>query len=147
MMAVCRRYVPDVETAKDVLQEGFVTLFDKIGSYKGDGSFEGWVRRIFVNKALMQLRKNDALKFSDDIALAETIDNPRCNTIEDIQVEELMKLINALPQGFRTVFNLYVIEGFDHSEISKMLKISEGTSRSQLSRARTWLLERIKRNE
>ncbi|MBP5210864.1 MAG: sigma-70 family RNA polymerase sigma factor [Bacteroidales bacterium] len=147
MMAVCRRYIPDAEAAKDVLQDGFVTLFDKLGSYKGDGSFEGWVRRIFVNTALMQLRRNDALKFSDEIELADSVDNVKCDTLDSIQAGDLMKLINALPQGFRTVFNLYVIEGFDHSEIAKMLKISEGTSRSQLSRARAWLLERIKRNE
>lgn len=147
MLAVCRRYVQDMEVARDLLQDGFITLFDKINTYKGDGSFEGWVRRIFVNTSLMYLRKNDALKYSDDIAEADTRSFAKCDTLDDVQAEDLMKLINAMPEGFRTVFNLYVIEGYDHAEIAAMLKISEGTSRSQLSRGRSWLLERLKKNE
>lgn len=147
MLAVCRRYVTSLEVAKDLMQDGFITLFDKLSTYKGNGSFEGWVRRIFVNTALMYLRKNDALKFSDEIGEVDISNLVKNDTLNNLQAEDLMRLINSMPDGFRTIFNLYVIEGFDHAEISKMLKISEGTSRSQLSRGRAWLLERMKNGE
>ena len=132
MYPVCIRYVGDRETAQDILQDGFVTLFSKLGSYKGEGSFEGWARRIFINTALMYLRKKDALK--TDIA----------DQMSNMGYQELMKLVTSLPAGFRTVFNLYVIEGYSHKEIAELLGITETTSRTQLSRARIWLQNRIK---
>ena len=133
--------------AKDVLQDGFVALFDKISTYKSEGSFEGWARKIFVNTALMQLRRNDALKFSDNIEDSQAMQMVQSNTLEKIGADEIFKLVNSMPDGFRAVFNLYVIEGYSHDEIAKMLSITEGGSRSQLSRARAWLQEKIKTND
>lgn len=147
MFPVCLRYVSDRDKAKDVLQEGFITLFTKIESYSGEGSFEGWIRKIFVNTALMQLRKNDVLNNSDDIADIQGGVAIDTNLIESLDGKEILKLISNMPAGFRTVFNLYIIEGFSHQEISAKLNISEGASRSQLSRARVWLQERILKME
>ena len=144
MFPVCIRYVGDRQTAEDILQEGFITLFSKIGSYRGNGSFEGWARKIFVNTALMYLRKKDALKMSDELEDARNLSTDLSSQIEDIGYKELMKLITGLPPGFRTVFNMYVVEGYSHKEIAEMLNISETTSRTQLSRARVWLQSKIK---
>jgi RNA polymerase sigma-70 factor (ECF subfamily) len=144
MYPVCIRYVGDSETAEDVLQDGFVTLFTHLNDYKGDGSFEGWARKIFVNTALMSLRKKDALKMSDDLDAARGLKAETVSQMQNLGYKELMSLITELPPGFRTVFNLYAIEGFSHKEIGEMLGISESTSRTQLSRARIWLQNRIK---
>ena len=143
MLAVCQRYMKDREAAKDVMQDGFVKLFEKIGSYKGEGSFEGWARRLFVNTALMQLRRNDALKFSDNIEDSQAMQMTHSNTLEKMGADEILELVNSMPDGFRTVFNLYVIEGYSHEEIAGMLSISEGGSRSQLSHARSWLRKKL----
>lgn len=143
MLAVCQRYMKDREAARDVLQDGFVRLFDKISSYKGDGSFEGWARKLFVNTALMQLRRNDALKFSDNIEDSQAMQMTHSNTLEKMGADEILELVNSMPDGFRTVFNLYVIEGYSHEEIADMLSISEGGSRSQLSHARAWLRKKL----
>lgn len=144
MFPLCIRYVGERNTAEDILQDGFVTLFSRIGSYKGDGSFEGWARKIFVNTALMYLRKKDALKMSDEIDSARNLATDITSQMQNIGYKELMKLITSLPPGFRTVFNLYVVEGYSHKDIAQMLDISETTSRTQLSRARTWLQNKIK---
>ena len=143
MFAVCQRYMKDREAAKDVMQDGFVKLFDKICSYKGEGSFEGWARRLFVNTALMQLRRNDALKDSDNIEDSQAMQMTHSNTLEKMGADEILELVNSMPDGFRTVFNLYVIEGYSHEEIAGMLSISEGGSRSQLSHARSWLRKKL----
>ena len=147
MLAVCRRYVHDEESAEDVMQDGFVMLFDKITTYRGDGAFEGWARRIFVNAALMQIRKNDALKFSDNIEDSQAMQMVQANTLEKISADEIFKLVNSMPENFRSVFNLYVVEGYTHVEIAEMLSTTEGSSRSQLSRARAWLQNKIKNDE
>ena len=147
MFPLCIRYVGDRTLAEDILQDGFVTLFTHLGSYKGDGSFEGWARRIFVTTALMYLRKKDALKMSDDLEAARGLKTDSASQVQNIGYKELMKLIMTLPPGFRAVFNMYAIEGYSHKEISEMLGISETTSRTQLSRARTWLQEKIKKRE
>ena len=144
MFAVCIRYAGDRTVAEDLLQDGFVTLFSKLESYKGDGSFEGWARRIFINTCLMYLRKKDALKMSDELEEARNITSGTSSQIEDIGYKELIKIIGGLPDGFRTVFNLYVIEGMAHKEIAGLLGITETTSRTQLSRARSWLQNKIK---
>ncbi|MDE5891172.1 MAG: sigma-70 family RNA polymerase sigma factor [Bacteroidales bacterium] len=144
MFLICLRYVSDRTIAEDLLQEGFVTLFSKLDSYKGDGSFEGWARKIFVTTALMYLRKKDALKMSEDIDNARNISSSYSTPMQSVGYKELLKLIGTLPTGFRTVFNLYVLEGYSHKEIGNMLGISEVTSRTQLSRARTMLQEKIR---
>ncbi len=144
MFPLCLRYVCDRNLAEDLLQDGFVTLFSKIGSYKGNGSFDGWARKIFVTTALMYLRRNDAIRQSDDIEYARHLSSESSDQLQDIGYKELMKLITSLPTGFRTVFNLNVIEGYSHKEIGDMLGISEVTSRTQLSRARVILQDKIK---
>lgn len=144
MYAVCLRYMGDRDTAEDILQDGFVTLFSKLDSYSGEGSFEGWARKIFVNTALMSLRKKDVLKQSEDVDVAWNVSSSDPSPIQNIGYQELCKMIAALPPGFRTVFNMYVVEGFSHKEIAEALDISETTSRSQLQRARTLLQNKIK---
>ena len=147
MFPICIRYAGDREVAQDILQDGFITLFTKLDDYKGEGSFEGWARRIFVTTALMYLRKKDALKMSDEL---DTVRGMKADTVTQMQnlgYKELMELIMTLPPGFRTVFNMYAIEGYNHKEISDMLGISETTSRTQLSRARIWLQNKIKERE
>ena len=144
MLPVCMRYTGGRAKAEDVLHDGFIVIFEKIGSYSGDGSFEGWVRRIFVNTALMSLRKADVMKFSDELSNAEREYSTESSALSSISSKELMSLIASMPIGFRVVFNMYAIEGFSHQEIAKELNISEGSSRSQLSRARVWLQNRLK---
>lgn len=143
MFAVCLRYMGDRESAEDILQDGFVTLFSKLDTFSGDGSFEGWARKIFVNTALMSLRKKDALKNSEDVEAAWDMTSDTPTAVQQIGYEELIKLISELPPGFRTVFNMYIIEGYSHKEIAEALGISETTSRSQLQRARTLLQSKI----
>lgn len=147
MFPLCIRYVGDRMVAEDILQEGFVTLFTRLDSYKGEGSFEGWARRIFVTTALMNLRKKDALKMSDDLEAARGLKTDMTSQTQSLGYKELMTLIMTLPPGFRTVFNMYAIEGFSHKEIAEMLGITETTSRTQLSRARVWLQNKIKEQE
>jgi len=147
MLSLCLRYTGDRMQAEDMLQEGFVTLFTKLDTYKGDGSFEGWARKIFVTTCLMQLRRKDALKQSEDLQEARGIMEDTPSATQSIGYKELMKLICQMPDGYRAVFNLFVVEGFSHKEISQMLGISEVTSRSQLNRAKAWLQQKIKENE
>ena len=147
MFPLCIRYIGDRAQAEDILQDGFVTLFTHLSSYKGEGAFEGWARRIFVTTALMSLRKKDALKMSDDLEAARGLKTDTASQIQNIGYKELMNLIMTLPPGFRTVFNMYAIEGYSHKEIGQMLGITETTSRTQLSRARIWLQEKIKKRE
>ena len=144
MFPICIRYMGNRALAEDVLQDGFVTLFSKLDTFSGEGSFEGWARKIFVNTALMSLRKSDILKESDDIDSAWDVSSDSPTVFENLGYEELMKMIASLPSGFRTVFNMYVIEGYSHKEIGESLGISENTSRSQLQRARVMLQNKIK---
>ncbi|MBP5518334.1 MAG: RNA polymerase sigma factor [Bacteroidales bacterium] len=147
MFPVCLRYMGERELAKDVLHDGFITLFSKLSDYRGEGMFEGWARRIFVTACLMQIRKTDILKQAVQIdgesSKAEATLELDPEETAQLDADKLMELIVSMPDGFRTVFNLYAIEGFSHKEISKMLNLSEGGCRSQLSRARAWLQERI----
>ena len=147
MFPLCIRYLGDREAAEDVLQDGFVTLFTRLNDYKGNGSFEGWARKIFVNTALMNLRKKDALKMSDDLEMARGVKAETVSQMQSLGYKELTAIITELPPGFRTVFNMYAIEGYSHKEIGDMLGISETTSRTQLSRARIWLQKKIKEKE
>lgn len=143
MMGVCLRYVNDRETARDLLQDGFVKIFVSIESYLGAGSFEGWMRKIFVNCALEYLRKSDVLRDSTDLDSTAELIHPDGSAVSDLSAAELMNLIHELPAGFRAVFNLFAIEGYSHKEISEMLNITESTSRSQFTRAKQLLQRRI----
>jgi RNA polymerase sigma-70 factor (ECF subfamily) len=147
MMALCLRYIGDRPTAEDVLQDGFITLFSRLDSFSGAGSFEGWARRIFVNTALMHLRKTDALKLSDDISEARGLFTEEATPVQKMGYRELMALIARLPADARTVFNMYVIEGYSHKEIADALGLNEATCRSKLQRARIRLQELIKEQE
>ena len=144
MFAVCLRYMGDRDAAEDVLQDGFVTLFSKLESFSGAGSFEGWARKIFVNTALMSLRRKDVLRNTEEVDAAFGLSEDSPTPVQQIGYRELMKLVSELPPGFRTVFNMYVIEGYSHKEIAEALGISEVTSRTQLQRARTLLQGKIK---
>lgn len=144
MMGVCLRYINERETARDILQDGFVKVFTSLDSFSGIGSFEGWLRRIFVNCALEFLRKSDVLREATDW---ESITEPvpsETSVISELSASDLMKLIQELPTGFRMVFNLFAIEGYSHKEIGDMLNITESTSRSQYTRARQLLQKRVK---
>lgn len=143
MMGVCLRYVNERETARDLLQEGFVKVFTSINSYMGNGSFEGWMRKIFVNVALEYLRRNDVMRETVDIDDVSEYTPSGNSAISDLSANDLLRLIHQLPVGFRTVFNLFAIEGYSHREISRMLNITESTSRSQYVRARQILQKRI----
>lgn len=147
MFSVCIRYIGDRDAAQDILQEGFVTLFTKLDTYKADGSFEGWARRIFVTTALMHLRKKDALRMSEDLEIVRSVRDEAVTQIEKIGYKELMALVMGLPPGFRTIFNMYAVEGYSHKEIAQALGISEVTSRSQFSRARAILQKKIRERE
>ena len=143
----CLLQMKNVADAEDVLQEGFITLFTKLKDYKGDGSFEGWARRIFVTTALMSLRKKDALKMSEELDVVRGMKAETTSQIQNIGYKELMELVMSLPPGFRTVFNMYAIEGYSHKEIAETLGITETTSRTQFSRARVWLQNKIHERE
>ena len=146
MLGVCCRYVKDIDQAEDVMIAGFVKVFDKIGQFKGEGSFEGWLRRIMVNESLTFIRRNKNMYLEVDI---ETIDRePDYHTLNnELEAEDLLKLVQQLPTGYRTVFNLYAVEGYSHKEIAEQLGISENTSKSQLSRARVLLQKHLLKTE
>lgn len=148
MMSVCYRYVNDTETAKDLLQDGFIRVFTKIDSYAGTGAFAGWVRRIFVTTSLEYLRQRDALRYSASIDDYEHITRDGSPTVlERISADDLLRLIAGLSEGYRTVFNLYAIEGYSHAEIAAMLGITEVTSRTQFMRARKILQKSLEKLE
>ena len=146
MMAVCLRYVKDTEDARDLLQEGFIKLYTNIHKFSGDGSFDGWVRKIFVNCALERLRQNDILKNAGDISETDYADIPDETAVTNMSSDEIMMYVKSLPDGFRTVFNLFAIEGYSHKEIGEILNITESTSRSQYMRARKILQKMILKN-
>lgn len=138
MMGVCLRYADSSEEAEDVVQNGFISVFENIESFKGTGSLEGWVRKIMVNTALTNIRKNKKLKQNIELDSVEFM-IPSNSHNESLEAKDLLKIIQTLPIGFKTVFNLYAIEGYSHKEIGDMLNISEGTSKSQYSRAKAHL--------
>lgn len=140
MYALCLRYLKESDDAQDVLLKAFTKVFEHLPRFKGEGSFEGWIRRIVVNEALMFLRKHKQRQMTVDLEGAVSAQVEQYNQLE---ADDLLRLVQALPQGYRTVFNLHAIEGYAHSEIAEQLGISEGTSKSQLSRAKELLRQRI----
>lgn len=141
MLGVCRRYVKSIEEAEEVLSNGFVKVFTKIDGFRDEGSFEGWVRRIMVRESINYIRyqRNIFVEMEPEW-IPEMGHSP---IQEGIAAEALMQLIETLPLGYRTVFNLHAIEGYPHKEIGEMLGINENTSKSQLSKARKFLQEQI----
>lgn len=146
MLTVCKRYVGDNYTAEELMLIGFMKVFDKIDQFKLEGSLQGWIRRIMVTTCLEWIRKNKALYKEVDIE--DTVHELDHDCAESsLESDDLMKMVLNLPQGYRTVFNMYAIEGFSHQEIAEALGISVNTSKSQLSRARKLLQTQIENNE
>ena len=142
MYYVCLRYAASDEEARDMLQEGFIRMFSKLGSYSGKGSFEGWARRVFVNTAIKyyhKMRKHNSTDTLDTVATKKV----KATAISELSEKELMKLIRDLPDGYRHVFNMYAIEGYSHKEIAEQMGIEESTSRSQLVKARRLLQVKV----
>lgn len=144
MYGVCLRYAKNEDDAKDILQDGFIKVFANLKKYSFKGSFEGWVRRIIVNTALERFRDKKYLFAVNNECKIENFDKEYNHIIEDIAVNDIFNMVNTLSPQYKTVFNLYVVEGYSHKEIAKMLNIKEGTSKSNLSRARELLQKRIK---
>jgi RNA polymerase sigma factor (sigma-70 family) len=151
MMAVCMRYAKDRMEAEDVLQMGYVKIFQKVKEYRGEGSFEGWIRRIMVNTAIESYRKN--LRMLNVVPIEDAYEQPSLSpdsyrdAYSSLGMQDLMKVIQKLADGYRMVFNMYIIEGYSHKEIAETLGISEGASKSQLSRARAILQQEILKME
>jgi RNA polymerase sigma-70 factor (ECF subfamily) len=140
MLGVCRQYVKDIHHAEDVMITAFMKVFSSLSNFEHKGSFEGWIRRIMINESISYIRANKKISFLDDEQYSEEF----ANSIESqFNVEEIQLLIDALPDGYKMVFNLYVIEGYKHHEIAELLSISAGTSKSQLSQARRILQHEI----
>ncbi len=142
MYALCCRYVKDKMEAEDVLVTAFTKILDRIDQFKGEGSFEGWIRRVMVNESLSYLRRNKSMYIETDIEAADH--EPNYDRLENhLEAQDLLQVISELPSGYRIVFNLFAIDGYSHKEISKQLGINENTSKSQLSRARSLLQKRL----
>jgi RNA polymerase sigma factor (sigma-70 family) len=141
MYAVCLRYASNSDDAQDLLQEGFIKVFSNIHRFRGEGSFEGWMRRIFVNTSIEHFRKK-----SNSYSISETEENTipdkQWSVVESLAEKDLVKMIQDLSPGYRTVFNMYVVDGYSHKEIGQLLGISEGTSKSQFARAKV-ILQRM----
>jgi RNA polymerase sigma-70 factor (ECF subfamily) len=144
MYAVCLRYAGSAEEAEDILQEGFIKVFKKLNTFRKEGSFEGWIRRIFVNTAIEHFRRK---KYLQPVTEKEenTIEGSYLSVLDTLAERDIMELVQQLSPGYRTVFNMYVVEGYTHKEIGDMLGISEGTSKSQLSRAKVILQDMVKK--
>ena len=144
LYAVCLQYSGNDEEARDILQEGFIKIFENLNHYKYEGSFEGWMRRIIVNTALEKYRSRHNLYRVDDIDQIPELDSePDSEDYSGLDAEDLMEIIRELPPKYRLVFNLFAIEGYSHKEIGQMVNISEGTSKSNLARARIILQRRV----
>lgn len=140
MLSVCRQYIKDIQLAEDVMITAFMKVFTNLAKFENKGSFEGWIRRIMVNECISYLRVQKKVKFAED----EFFTEESFNEIDSqFTVDQIQFLIDALPDGYKMVFNLYAIEGYKHNEIAKMLGINEGTSKSQLSHARKMLQTQI----
>ncbi|MET0393884.1 MAG: RNA polymerase sigma factor [Chitinophagaceae bacterium] len=144
MYAVCLRYAGMAEEAQDILQEGFVKVFKKLETFRSEGSFEGWMRRIFVNTAIEHFRRK---KYLQPVTEKEenTLEGNYLSVLDDLAERDILNLVQQLSPGYRTVFNMYVVEGYSHKEIADILGVSEGTSKSQLSRAKVILQDLVKK--
>lgn len=138
MMSVCRRYLKNNELAEEVMLSGFLKVFTNLEGFKNQGSFEGWIRRIMVNESISQLRKEKQIYFDGEELIDNTVDFATFQE-QELEVEDIQKMIDLLPEGYKAVFVLYAVEGYKHTEIAELLQISEGTSKSQLSKARKML--------
>ena len=145
MLSVCRQYIKDVHFAEDVMIKGFLKVFLHLHTFKSEGSFEGWIRRIMVRECITELRKQRRIVFDDTIF--ETCEMSQVSMDSELDVAYIQVLIDDLPEGYKTVFVLYAIEGYKHTEIAQMLEISVNTSKSQLFKARRMLQEKLRQQE
>lgn len=144
MLGVCRQYIKDLHFAEDVMVSGFVKVFNHLSSYEFKGSFEGWVRKIMIRESISYLRKRQFVVYDDAVM---EVNGQVSNTNEGLlDAEYVQQLIDELPEGYKTVFLLYAIEGYGHREIAELLEISEGTSKSQLFKAKKMLQENLRLN-
>lgn len=142
LYGLCMRYAKDNDEAQEILQMGFIKVFKSIDSFRGEGSFEGWIRRIMINVAIEHYHKAKRSHVLLELDAVHELAG-RSFEMDGLEAKDLLAMIRKLPEGFRMVFNMYAIEGYTHKEIAETLNISEGTSKSQLSRARSWLKEKI----
>jgi RNA polymerase sigma-70 factor (ECF subfamily) len=145
LYGICRRYLKHNEDTEDVFLTGMFKIFDNIHKYKGEGSFEGWMKRIMINESLMHIRKHKNLNLMVEWTQINQIEEPV--VLDKLAAEDIKALVMELPEGYRTIFNLYVIEGYKHREIADMLGISINTSKSQLILAKKRLREMIKKKD
>lgn len=141
LFALCLKYSRNRQEAEDNLQDGFIIIFDKVSQFKNKGSFEGWMKRIIINTALQKYRSKNVLNLVNEENIAEEVSVEVED--EEVSLDYLLSIIQKLPNQYRLVFNLYVLDGYSHKEVSKALRISEGTSKSNLSRARNILRKQI----
>lgn len=147
MMTVCRRYFSSIEEAEDILQEGFIKVFERLHQWQGTGALGGWIRTIMINTALTQIRSQKKWKDTADVNTLENIDSDTVSALQQLQAEEILQLIEKMPSGYRTVFNLFAIEGYGHKEIGEMLGISENTSKTQFLKSKEWLKKTLAEQE
>ncbi len=142
MLGVCRQYIKDVHFAEDVMVQGFLKMFTKLETFKFEGSFEGWLRRIMIRESISYLRKQQFVVYDDEIY--EKNQSEEISQSTDLDTEHIQQLIDALPQGYKMVFVLYTVEGYKHQEIADMLSITESTSKTQLLKARRLLQDQLR---
>lgn len=147
MMTICLRYTEDREEAEDVLQEGFIKVFEKMRQWQGSGPLGGWIRSIMVNTALTHIRNRSKWKNATDLDSAEEIDAEDVSALDMLSADDLMELIGQMPSGYKTVFNLFAIEGYGHKEIGDLLGITESTSKTQFLKAKAWLKKALTEEE
>lgn len=140
--AVCLRYTRTTSEAEDILQNSFIKIFTKTHLYNGEGSLEGWIKRVIVHTAIENYRAQK-IKFTEDISLHDSVELHSEIGLDQTNYKDLLALIHQMPIGYKTVFNMYAIEGYSHREIAESLGISEGSSKSQLARARAWLQKKL----
>ncbi len=143
MMSVCLRYCDSRQEGEDVLQDAFIKVYQRIGQWQGSGPLGGWIRTVVVNTALTHIRGEHKWRNSTDLDAAENLDAEEVDAVSQMNAEALMELIEKMPKGYRTVFNLFAIEGYGHKEIGEALGISENTSKTQFLKAKNWLKKHI----
>ncbi len=142
MLSVCRQYIKDIHFAEDVMVQGFLKMFNKLDTFKFEGSFEGWLRRIMIRESISYLRKQQFVVYDDEVY--EKNQSEEISQSTDLDTEHIQQLIDALPQGYKMVFVLYTVEGYKHKEIAEMLSITESTSKTQLLKARKLLQDQLR---
>ncbi|TDS10901.1 RNA polymerase sigma-70 factor (ECF subfamily) [Maribacter caenipelagi] len=142
MLSVCRQYIKDIHFAEDVMVQGFLKMFNKLDTFKFEGSFEGWLRRIMIRESISYLRKQQFVVYDDEVY--EKNQSEEVSQSTDLDTEHIQQLIDALPQGYKMVFVLCTVEGYKHKEIAEMLSITESTSKTQLLKARKLLQDQLR---